>query len=146
MILCNYFGTSLHILFFSFPKFLFFFRVVEAANEETFGTYKQSESQRHSKLEQLVAGHVQDQTSLCGESRSKIKAHAGRRAEERTQLTDAYGDTVEKLIQTMGDIERVTSEHMYTEQSWVEQLLKRVKFMLTSNLKLFYLLFCENGG
>jgi len=102
-------------------------RIVEAANEETFGTYKQSESQRHSKLEQLVAGHVQDQTSLCGESRSKIKAHAGRRAEERTQLTDAYGDTVEKLIQTMGDIERVTSEHMYTEQSWVEQLLKRVR-------------------
>ena len=107
------------------------FRVVEAANEQTFGTYKQSESQRHSKLEQLVTGHVQDQTALCGESRSKIKAHADRRAEERTQLTDAYGDTVEKLIQTMGNIERATSEHMYTEQSWVEQLLKRVSFSST---------------
>ena len=26
-----------------------------------------------------------------------------------------------------GDLERLTSEHMYSEQSWVEQLLKRVR-------------------
>lgn len=55
-----------------------------------------------------------------------MDAHAERRAEERSQLTSAYAETVGKLIQTMGDIERVTSEHMYAEQSWVEQLLKRV--------------------
>jgi len=102
-------------------------RVVEAANEQTFGSYKKSESQRHSKLEQLIAGHVQVQSDFCGQSRNKIDAHAERRAEERSQLTVTYGDTVEKLIQTMGDIERVTAEHMTTEQSWVGQLLKRVR-------------------
>jgi hypothetical protein len=82
---------------------------------------------RHSKLEQLVDGHVQVQGDFCGKSRTQIDAHAGRRAEERSQLTAAYGNTVEQLIQTMGNIEKATSDHMYTEQSWVEQLLKRVR-------------------
>jgi len=102
-------------------------RVVETANEKTFGSYKKSESARHSKLEQLIDGHVQVQGDFCGKSRTQIDAHAGRRAEERSQLTAAYGNTVEQLIQTMGNIEKATSDHMYTEQSWVEQLLKRVR-------------------
>ena len=38
---------------------LFLCRVVETANEKTFGSYKKSESARHSKLEQLIDGHVQ---------------------------------------------------------------------------------------
>ena len=113
-----------------------YFRVVEAANEQTFGSYKKSESQRHSKLEQLIAGHVQVQSDFCGQSRNKIDAHAERRAEERSQLTVTYGDTVEKLIKTMGDIERVTAEHMTTEQSWVGQLLKRVSNRHTRSMVL----------
>ena len=106
----------------------FHFRLVEVANDETFGSYKQDESKRHSKLDQLISGHVQVQTDFCGQSRAKIDQHAERRADERSQLTASYAETVQKLIQTMGNIEQVTSEHMYTEQSWVEQLLKRVSF------------------
>ena len=71
---------------------------------------------------------MQVQTDFCGQSRAKIDQHAERRADERSQLTASYAETVQKLIQTMGNIEQVTSEHMYTEQSWVEQLLKRVSF------------------
>ena len=76
---------------------------------------------------------------------------AERRAEERTQITATYAETVSKLIHIIGtllpsrkicmknkkiihfsptstgDLERLTSEHMYSEQSWVEQLLKRVR-------------------
>ena len=111
---------------------LFLCRVVETANEKTFGSYKKSESARHSKLEQLIDGHVQVQGDFCGKSRTQIDAHAGRRAEERSQLTAAYGNTVEQLIQTMGNIEKATSDHMYTEQSWVEQLLKRVTKIIIS--------------
>lgn len=105
----------------------YFCRHVQEANEKTLGSFKSSESSRHSKLEQLISGHVQVQNDFCSQSRAKIDTHAERRADERSQLTAAYADTVAKLIQTMGDIERVTSEHMYSEQSWVEQLLKRVR-------------------
>ena len=99
---------------------------MEESNEQTLGTYRQHESVRHTKLEHLISSHVQTQSDFCSKSRSSIDKHAERRADERSQLTDTYSETVTKLIQTMGDIERVTSEHMYSEQSWVEQLLKRV--------------------
>jgi hypothetical protein len=102
-------------------------RTVEDHNEKTLSSYKQNESQRHSKLEQLISGHVQVQSDFCGQARTNIDTHAERRAEERSQLTQAYTETVGKLIETMGEIERVTSEHMYSEQSWVENLLKRVR-------------------
>ena len=103
-------------------------KVLENANEETLVSFCQAESERHSKLDHLISGHVQVQTEHCKQSRVQIDQHAERRAEERSQLTEKYGETVSKLIQTMGDIERVTSDHMYAEQSWVEQLLKRVSF------------------
>ena len=101
---------------------------MENANEQTLGSFRHSESERHSKLEHLVSSHVQVQTDFCSKARATIDTHAERRADERSQLTSTYAETVGKLIQTMGDLERATSEHMYSEQSWVEQLLKRVSF------------------
>ena len=100
---------------------------MESSNEQTLGSFRTSESERHSKLEQLLSDHVQVQTDYCSQARATIDTHAERRADERSQLTATYTETVGKLIQTMGDIERATSEHMYSEQSWVEQLLKRVR-------------------
>ena len=100
---------------------------METSNEQTLGSYRQSESERHSKLEQLLSSHVQVQTDYCSEARATIDNHAERRADERSQLTATFAETVGKLIQNMGDIERLTSEHMYSEQTWVEQLLKRVR-------------------
>ena len=100
---------------------------MESSNEQTLGSFRTSESERHSKLEQLLSDHVQVQTDYCSQARVTIDTHAERRADERSQLTATYTETVGKLIQTMGDIERATSEHMYSEQSWVEQLLKRVR-------------------
>ena len=106
---------------------IYLYRVVETSNEQTLGSYRQSESDRHSKLEQLLSGHVQVQTDYCSQARATIDNHAERRADERSQLTATFAETVGKLIQNMGDIERLTSEHMYSEQTWVEQLLKRVR-------------------
>ena len=107
--------------------FHFIYRTVESSNEQTLGSFRTSESERHSKLEKLLSDHVQVQTDYCSQARATIDTHAERRADERSQLTATYTETVGKLIQTMGDIERATSEHMYSEQSWVEQLLKRVR-------------------
>ena len=78
-------------------------------------------------LEQLISGHVQVQNDLCSQTRANIDSVAERRAEERSQITATYAETVSKLIHIIGDLERITSEHMYSEQSWVEQLLKRVR-------------------
>jgi len=102
-------------------------KMVEQANEATLGTFRQDQSDRHSQLEQLITDHVQTQTDHCGKTRSGIDASAERRTEERAQITAHYADTVSKLVQNLGDIDRLTSDHMYSEQSWVEQLLKRVR-------------------
>ena len=106
---------------------ILFYRVVDNSNEQTLDTFRTSESARHSKLENILADHVQVQTDYCSKARANIDTHAERRKDERSQLTETYAETVNKLIQTMSDIERATSEHMYSEQSWVEQLLKRVR-------------------
>jgi hypothetical protein len=103
------------------------FRFVESSNEQILGSYRNEQTNRHSQLERLISDHVVVQSDYCGQARSGIDQHAGRRADERTQLTSKYAETVSHLIQTMGDIERVTSDQMYSEQSWVEQLLKRVR-------------------
>ena len=54
-------------------------------------------------------------------------ASAERRTEERSQIGTQYTETVSKLIHNLGEIEQIATNDMYTEQSWVEQLLKRVR-------------------
>ena len=56
-----------------------------------------------------------------------LDASAERRTEERSQISTQYTETVSKLIHNLGEIEQIATNDMYTEQSWVEQLLKRVR-------------------
>ena len=118
-------------------------KMVEQANEATLGTFRQDQSDRHSQLEQLITDHVQTQTDHCGKTRNGIDASAERRTEERAQITAHYADTVSKLVQNLGDIDRLTSDHMYSEQSWVEQLVRLVlheKWIFTQCLKNAFLI------
>ena len=57
----------------------------------------------------MISGHVQVQTDLCSQTRNNIDSVAGRRADERSQITSTYAETVGKLIHIMGDLERLTS-------------------------------------
>ena len=66
-------------------------------------------SEKPVNLEDLISGHVQVQTDLCSQTRNNIDSVAGRRADERSQITSTYAETVGKLIHIIGDLERLTS-------------------------------------
>ena len=68
-----------------------------------------STSEKPVNLEDLISGHVQVQTELCSQTRNNIDSVAGRRADERSQITSTYAETVGKLIHIIGDLERLTS-------------------------------------
>ena len=68
-----------------------------------------STSEKPVNLEDLISGHVQVQTDLCSQTRNNIDSVAGRRADERSQITSTYAETVGKLIHIIGDLERLTS-------------------------------------
>ena len=56
-----------------------------------------------------------------------IDAPVERRTQERSEITTKYADTVSNLIENLGNIERLTSDHVNDERSWVDHLLKRVR-------------------
>ena len=47
-------------------------KIVESANEKTLGAFSKSQSKHHSKLENMLDGHIQEQTDLCYETRADI--------------------------------------------------------------------------
>ncbi len=81
---------------------------MEKANEATLGDYRSASGQRHTKLEGLLSNHVEIQNDYCSQERTRIDAATDRRAEERSQLTSSYAETVSKLINVS-----MASEHYF---------------------------------
>ena len=100
---------------------------IEESNFANADEFHQDYQGRHKQVENLIESHVSAQSKFCTDMRSNLGEELERRLEEKQQLSSTYTDTVSQLIQTMSEIERVSSDNMYKEQTWVEKLLKRMR-------------------
>jgi hypothetical protein len=101
--------------------------LVEQTNEKTLGDFRHQHSENHEEFVNSITEHVQVQNNFCGQIRSNVDAATERRTQERSEITTKYADTVSNLIENLGNIERLTSDHVNDERSWVDHLLKRVR-------------------
>ena len=102
-------------------------KIIEETNFASADEFHLDYQARHKRMESLVESHVAAQTKFCSDMRTGLGEKLDQRSEEKQQLSSTYTGTVSQLIQTMSEIERVSSDNMYKEQSWVEKLLKRMR-------------------
>jgi len=113
-------------------------RRLDEANAATTSEFRHEFGDRGKRLESLVSLHVETQTQFCSELREKVAEKLQQRAQEKTLVSSTYTDTVTKLVETMSHLERLLSDKMYKEQSWVEQLLKRMRNEADTQSQLFH--------
>jgi len=102
-------------------------RAVDESNHVTTETFSRDYADRQKRVGALVGLHVQTQSDFCSELRNRVDKDLEKKSEEKTAVSTTYTDTVTQLVETMSTLERLLSDNMYKEQSWIEKLLKRMR-------------------
>merc|ERR1712038_619224 len=102
-------------------------RLIANANMASTEDFQHDYVQRQSQMDGLVGSHIDSQTKFCDTLRASASETMEKRNEEKNQISSTYTETVSKLVETMSQLERVSSDNMYKEQAWVEKLLKRMR-------------------
>jgi hypothetical protein len=102
-------------------------RMIEKSNVQNSQDFLREYPQLQNQMDSLVGSHIDSHTKFCDSHRAQVLQTLEKRNEEKSQISSTYTETVSKLIETMSQLERASSENMYKEQAWVEKLLKRMR-------------------
>jgi len=102
-------------------------RAVDETNYVVSETFSRDYGDRHNRMEALVRMHVQTQADFCSELRGKVGKDLEKKSEEKNAVSSTYTDKVTQLVETMSTLERLLSDNMHKEQSWIQTLLKRMR-------------------
>jgi len=102
-------------------------RTVDQTNYVETEAFTRNHADGQKRVESLVGMHVAAQSDFCSELRNRVDKDLEKKSEEKTAISSTYTDTVTQLVETMSTLERLLSDNMYKEQSWIEKLLKRMR-------------------
>merc|ERR1719412_766179 len=101
--------------------------MIEKSNVQSSQDFLREYPQLQNQMDSLVGSHIDSHTKFCDSHRAQVLQTLEKRNEEKIQISSTYTETVSKLVETMSQLERVSSDNMYKEQAWVEKLLKRMR-------------------